>query len=386
MKVLWLDCQAGAAGDMILAALVDAGAPLEAIREGVGALLPGIPLSLEAERVDRCGVSALHLRVAAPDQHHHRTFREIAAMIGDSHLPAPVREVALGIFRCLARAEGKIHALPPDDVHFHEVGALDSIVDVVGVSIALHFLGVERIHVSPLPLGRGFVQSGHGLLPLPAPAALELLRGFTLVATDRSGELVTPTGASIVASLAASAPPPPFAPSAIGYGAGSRDDPHVPNVVRAVLGDDGAGIGRDVITLLSANLDDSTPESLGFLMELLLEGGALDVTFTPLQMKKNRPGVLVSVMVPPRDEKRLAELLLFHTTTLGVRMERMERMVLPRSIETVRTPWGEVRVKVARLGEMVRIAPEYDDCARIARERNLPLTQVMERVRQGYGS
>lgn len=384
MTILYLDCQAGISGDMTLAALIDAGAPIEPIQETLRHLLPQFRLDISTEQVTRGGVGGLHLRIGVDDPHCHRTFREIAAMIDASSLDPAVRQRGIAIFRRLAEVEGKIHGLSPGDVHFHEVGGVDSIIDIVGVSLALHHLGIETIHASPLPLDRGFVQCDHGTLPLPAPATLELLTGFTLFPSPLEGETVTPTGAAILAVCGTPVPPPPFVPLAVGYGAGSRDHPGRPNLLRAVIGRVDPAVERDEVTVVTTNVDDSTPEALGFVMERLFDDGALDVTFTPVQMKKDRPGVTITVIARPADGDRLARLLLLHTSTLGVRMERVGRILLPRKQDEVQTPFGPVRVTVARVGGVAKVIPEYGDCARIARERGLTLSAVMDAAVRGW--
>ncbi|HYW86879.1 MAG TPA: nickel pincer cofactor biosynthesis protein LarC, partial [Chloroflexota bacterium] len=288
-------------------------------------------------------------------------------------------------FQRLAEVEAAIHGTSVDEVEFHEVGALDAIVDVVGVALGLHVLEIDSITASGLPLGSGWVRSRHGLLPVPAPATLELMRRAAAPVRASpgegdAGELTTPTGAALLTVLARFAAPPAAPPTRIGYGFGSRE-PAWPNAVRVWL--TGNAPGHDEVVQIETNLDDTTPEELGFAMQILLDAGALDEAFSPLQMKKNRPGVLLRLLARPSDGPRLAELVLEHTTALGVRLETLQRLVARRSERTASTPWGEVRVKVKHLGEREVVAPEYEDCAQLARERGVPLRDVYEAARRG---
>jgi uncharacterized protein (TIGR00299 family) protein len=289
------------------------------------------------------------------------------------------------VFRKLAEAEATVHNTTPERVHFHEVGAVDAILDVVGCCWALEYLGVERIVCSPLPMGRGFVHAAHGTLPLPAPAVVELLRGIPTYGIPIEGETVTPTGAALAVALShAFGQQPPMRWEAVGYGAGTAVRP-LPNLLRLFLGEAYAPLSAQgtwqSIVQIETNLDDATPELLGYLMEQAMEQGALDIFFTPVQMKKNRPGVLVTLLASPERAEPLMNLLLSETPTLGVRYMLLNRRCLERTIHTVQTPWGAVRLKVAREGERVlHLAPEYDDCARIARAHGVPLQQVMQQA------
>jgi len=379
MLVAYFDCFAGASGDMALGALLDAGAPLDKLLDGLRTL----PLSgwdLKVERVRKGSISATSVTVVAEEHHPERRLSDIERIVAASRLPDEVKGKSLDIFRLLAEAEAKVHGIGVNEVHFHEVGAVDSIVDIVGVVYALHLLGVREVHSSSLPFSQGRVKTVHGELPVPAPAAMELLCGVPTYPLDIESELVTPTGAALLKGLAKSfGAPPPFTPRKVGYGAGKKDLPF-PNVLRVVIGEmpGEVALERERLTVVETNLDDMTGELVGFVMERLFEAGVRDVWVTPAQMKKNRPAVVLSVLCDPETLPAALQILLRETTTLGVRVQEVERLCLPREFEEVETPYGVVKVKVAKLGnEVVNISPEYEDCRRIALERNVPLKEVM---------
>ena len=387
---MYFDCFSGASGDMLLGGLLDAGAPLEEVRAGL-ATLPVAGWALEVEQARRQGLLGTHARVIVGEQtaQPRRGLAEVEAVVRGGGLPAPVTEHACAVFRRLAEAEARVHGTGLEEVHFHEVGAVDAIVDVVGVVLALHLLGVGPPHAysSGLPMGSGWVESEHGPLPAPAPATAELLRAARAPTrpaprAEVSGELTTPTGAALLTTLARFEEPAFREVEHIGYGLGTRALPW-PNVLRVWVGAPATpdALLRDTVVQIETHLDDSTPEQLGFAMERLLEAGAVDVAFGPLQMKKNRPGVLVRVLAQPPQARQLTELLLAHTSALGARVQTIERLVAPRSERTVRTPWGAVRVKEKRLGERVIVAPEYEDCAALARAAGLPLVVVYDAAR-----
>ncbi len=387
----YADCFSGASGDMLLGALVDAGAPLQAIRAGL-ATLPVQGWSVEARHVRRQGLrgTAVEVALAEAAPQPRRTLRDVESVVAAGSLPPLVQEQALAVFRRLAQAEAAVHGTAVDEVHFHEVGAVDAIVDVVGVVLALHLLGVEpgALFSSGLPTGSGWVRGEHGRLPVPAPATLELLRLAGAPtrrppSDDPSGELTTPTGAALLTTLATFQEPVFDRIEQVGYGFGTREAPW-PNAVRVWLGQvpSQPALARDTVVQIETNLDDATPEQLGFAMERLLEAGALDVAFSPLQMKKNRPGVLVAVLAREPDASRLAELLLLHTPALGARVQTLHRLVAARSERTVETPWGPVRVKLKHLGDRALAAPEYEDCAALARSAGVPLQSVYDAARQ----
>jgi len=313
--------------------------------------------------------------------HEHRKAATILEMIRESDLPERVKARSLAIFEAIAVAEGKIHGIDPSEVHFHEVGAMDSIIDTIGICLAMEDLGVDEIIASPVPTGYGKVRMAHGLYPIPAPATAELLRGIPLAKSHVQGELTTPTGAGVLKALATHfGPLENFKVDKIGYGAGTKDF-ETPNVIRALLGEvhsaTAGDAGRETIHVLEAQLDDCTAETLGYAMERLFEAGALDAYFTPVQMKKNRPGTLLTVLCLPPISERLEEILLEETTTFGVRRSIWTRRILEREIETTSTPYGDVRVKIGRLGERVmQMTPEYEDVARLAREQGVPFLDV----------
>jgi hypothetical protein len=363
---------------MILGALLDLGVPARIVREGLRALgLGGVRLSVE--RVRRGPIAARYVRFGVPRRlDRERTYRQIRAALLRSRLSRAVRERSLRVFEALARAEARIHGISVDRVHFHEVGAVDAIGDVVGSCLALEHLGAERITASPLPLGQGSVESDHGRLPLPAPAALELLRGAPTYPAGIREETVTPTGAAIIAALADGfGPLPTFVPERIGYGAGDDREQPLPNVLRAVLGAQGSVLETDTVFVLETNLDDMSPEHLPFLVERLLAEGSLDVTLTPVLMKKGRPGYVLRVLAAPSDRDRLARRVLLDSTAIGVRAYEAARLKLPRSTRTVATRFGRVRVKMVRgLDGRVAASPEYDSCRRLALRRDVPLVAV----------
>jgi uncharacterized protein (TIGR00299 family) protein len=389
MKLAYFDCFSGISGDMVLGALVDAGCPLEELRAGLARLgLGGWEIS--AEKVWKNGMAATYVRVQAADRQKHRSLSTILEILGKSALAAPVRERAAAIFQRLGEAEAKVHDVPIEKVHFHEVGAVDAIVDIVGAAIGFQALGIERFACSPLNLGSGTVKTAHGLLPVPAPATAELLRGRPTYSSGVERELVTPTGAAIVATLCEEfGPLPKMRVSAIGYGAGTADLPGQPNVVRLMVGETaetGAAIGTaEEVAVIEANLDDMNPQIYGYFLEKALGAGALDVFATPVQMKKNRPGTLLTLLCKPENADALMKLVFAETTTFGARTYRAERRVLPREWVTVQTEFGDVRVKVARAnGKVLRAAPEYEDCRKLAAERDVPLQKVIAQAMKRY--
>ena len=396
-KTLYFDCFSGASGDMVLGALLDLGLPLQELRSALGTLaVDGLDVS--AERVLRAGVSATKLRVSTPNSerltpkehthghqghhhhhhsHDHHSLKEIEGFIRKSALSAAAKDRAVALFDRLARAEAEIHAMPLEKVHLHEVGALDSIVDIVGAVYGLEQLGADRIVSSPLNVGSGTVKCEHGVFPVPAPATAKLLQGVPVYAGDVQMELVTPTGALIVTGYADSyGPLPPMTIAKIGYGAGDRDPKQHPNVLRLLVGDESAP-GHDRVVEIICEIDDMNPQLFGPLMDRLHAEGALDVYYAPVQMKKNRPGTLVTVLARPEHREKLSGILFAETTTIGVRYQEMTRECLAREIVTVETPLGAIRFKVARRnGQVLNASPEFEDCARIAAERSIPVKDV----------
>lgn len=378
MKIIYFDCFAGASGDMLLAALLDAGAPLQTIKKEL-ACLPLTGYELKLSRVLKKGLSALDLTVMiTEEQQPHRHYRQIAAMLEASALSPQVKNMSMAIFRRLAEAEGKVHGKTPEEVHFHEVGAVDSIVDIVGIAAALYALGAEKIYSSPLHTGTGFVHCAHGQMPIPAPATLELLNGVPVYSHGIEAELLTPTGAAVLTTLAEFGPLPAMTVSKSGYGAGKKE-PAVANLVRVIVGETAttAGYLRENAVVLEANIDDMNPEFYSYILEKLFGAGALDVTLIPVQMKKNRPGVILSVLTSQEREEPLLEIIFTETTTLGIRRLTAEKLMLPRSSISVETPYGVVRVKVAKSGNrIINAAPEYEDCLHLAKTTGTPLKKI----------
>ncbi len=384
MRIAYLDCASGVSGDMMLGALIDAGVDLAAVQTAVDSL--GLPsCRLQTETVKKRGFRALQLTVHHEPEHAHRHLHHIEEMIERSTLTPDQRRLALAIFGRVAEAEAKVHGTTIEKVHFHEVGAVDSIADIVGSAVAWDLLGVDRVECSAVPTGNGFVEIAHGRCAIPAPATGELLKGVPLAATDVEGELTTPTGAAIVAEMAdAFGNLPAMSIEAIGYGAGQKDFPQA-NLLRLLVGESAAVVESDTITLLETNLDDCTGEQIGRCAERLWAAGALDVCSTPLTMKKGRPGVQFSVQCRPADADKLAEIVFTETTALGMRRSRADRLVLPREATTVTTAWGDVAGKVATLLDgSRRFSPEYDSCREIADRENKPWAEVADAARRAF--
>jgi hypothetical protein len=379
-RLLYLDCFSGLAGDMILAALIDLGVPLDAVRDAVARLpLSGYGIRLERER--RQTIDAARFFVDVDEAHQpHRHYSDIRELIAGAGLDGETTRLAQEIFAALARAEARVHGATVDDVHFHEVGAVDSIVDIVGIAAALAHLGAA-VECAPPPLGRGFVETRHGTLPLPAPATLFLLEGVPVHGTEIEAELVTPTGAAVVKACARRfGPLPPMVIEAVGFGAGSRSHPGRPGLLRAVLGRAVAGAGSPGGThaVLEANLDDITGQLAGAVLERLLEQGALDAWITPIQMKKGRPALTLSALCRRDDLERIAAVFLAESTTIGLRHHPVGRFEMEREIREADTPYGRIRIKLARgPGGARNAAPEFEDCRRAARETGAPLKQVL---------
>jgi uncharacterized protein (TIGR00299 family) protein len=370
---------------MTLAALVDLGVPKKHLVSELKKLSLGT-YRLEIRTAMRHGISGKSLRVIEPrtkktahGHHHHRTFSDIETLISTSRLSPGVKEKSIAVFERLAKAEAAVHRKKPQDVHFHEVGALDSIVDIVGTVIALEYLGTGYIYASAIALGSGFVTCEHGTMPVPVPATVRLLKGIPVYDSGIRAELVTPTGAALISSLAAGfGAMPAMRMHSVGYGAGGREHETRPNMLRIIQGELQAPAGRDSVFVLEATIDDMSPEWAGFAMEKLLDAGALDVAFIPAQMKKNRPGLLLSVVCRPEDCQLLGAAILEHTTTAGIRMQPAERMTCARTAASVKTPFGTLRAKVLHGTRGQRLVPEYEACAKIARKKGLPLREIYE--------
>lgn len=383
MKTLYFDCFAGASGDMILGAMVAAGVDPNFLREQLSRL-PVTGFSINFESVNRSGLSATYARVETAHEHSHRHLADIKQIIDGSDLPGAVKQRAVQIFTRLAEAEARVHNEPIDHVHFHEVGALDAIVDVVGAAICFDVLQIERFVCSPLHVGSGMVKMAHGEFPIPPPAVAELLKGVPFYATEIKGELLTPTGAAIITTVCTEyGPIPEIKTDTAGYGAGTREYPDFPNVLRVLLGDTEAqGATDERLWMLETNLDDASPQIIGHVMDRVFELGALDCFFTPVQMKKNRPGVLVSVLCNRNEREAVMKLLFTETTTLGVRSYEVTRRALQRTVVRVETQYGPIDVKVAHLdGRIVNEMPEFEQCRQAAAKANVPLKIVEEAAR-----
>jgi uncharacterized protein (TIGR00299 family) protein len=389
MKILYFDCFGGISGDMAVGALIDAGACFTNLHEQLQLLgLEGY--TLQAHRDKSYGFQGTRFQVQLKEKHQPpRTWQDIARIIEASALSSQIKQTALSIFQKLARAEGKVHGVALEQVHFHEVGAIDSIIDIVGTVVALQELGIEKVYCSPLPAGCGYVRSRHGTLPIPAPATAELLKGLPLRPLDVEGELVTPTGAAIAVALACQfGSLPAMTISQIGYGLGNNDY-GIPNFLRVFIGEGGGQQYkkestpeklRQEISVLQTSIDDMNPEILAFTAEKILNSGALDVSITPVIMKKGRPGSLLTVLCLPETQTELIRIIFQETTTLGVRVHREERYLLPRQEICVQTDYGSVRVKIANAAGGGQISPEYEDCRKLAREKNIPLKSVYQSV------
>ena len=391
MRVLYFDCFAGASGDMICGALIDAGADVNELQAQLASLgLSGYRINVE--RVKRSSIAATKFNVAVDEANQpHRHLKDISEIINRSTLSDLTKWRALRAFELLADAEAHVHATTRDRIHFHEVGAVDSIIDTVGAMIGFELLGVERFFASALRVGHGTVKAAHGLMPVPAPATTELLRDIPVYAGDLEGEFVTPTGAAIIASLCeAFGPLPEMKITKTGYGAGTRNPQGFPNALRVMLGEP-AGEGRssarleEPLVVIETNIDDMNPQAFGFVMDRAFALGALDVFLTATQMKKSRPGVMLTILCEPVARETIMEMLLRETTTLGVRYYEARRRVLARTLETVETRYGQVRVKVARDGERtLHFQPEYEDCALLARQLGVPVIEVQSAASAAY--
>jgi uncharacterized protein (TIGR00299 family) protein len=371
MKIAYIDAFSGIAGDMTVAALLDAGADFNALTAGLHSLATGARFSFEKTR--RKGIAATRFHIEFADQKKHRHLPHIVKMIEAAALPEPVKQNAIKVFETLGAAEARVHGTSIEKVHFHEVGAIDSICDIVGACLALHLLGVEALYASPVNTGSGTVEADHGIMPVPAPATAMLLQGIPAYARGPETELTTPTGAALLAALSRGfGPMPAMTIQASGFGAGSKDFPQMANVVRVLIGESTAAPESTLVSVIEANIDDSSPEILGYAMERLLASGALDVTLQPVFMKKQRPATLLQIIARPQDQEALAAILFAETSTLGLRITHAERRVQTRSLVTVETPFGPVRIKVTPHGA----APEYEDCRQLALASDTPLKDI----------
>jgi pyridinium-3,5-bisthiocarboxylic acid mononucleotide nickel chelatase len=422
-RVLYFDCFSGISGDMALGALLDAGLPLDELKRALGTLALG-DAHVHADRVLRAGVSATKFSVHAHEHdhghnhhhhehpaqhpapgtmheapsprheaagtghhHEHRSLPEIFSLIDGSSLSPSGRARAKAMFQRLGEAEAAIHQMPVDQVHLHEVGALDSIIDIAGIAFAMEWVGADRIVCSPLNVGGGMVASAHGVFPVPAPATVSLLGNAPIYSGAVQKELVTPTGALIATTYAtAFGPLPPMSIESVGYGAGDRDDPTTPNVLRVLIGREAASPRTERVTVVECEIDDMNPQIFGVAMDRLYAAGALEVFYVAVQMKKNRPGTLLTVIVPPDKRPQIADVIFRETTTIGLRYDEVERECLQREIVSVETPIGAIRFKLARRdGRIVNATPEFDDCAKLAAANNLSVKEVQAMAIQAYG-
>jgi uncharacterized protein (TIGR00299 family) protein len=395
MKTLYFDCFAGASGNMILGALVALGVDERELIEQIK-LLDVSDFGIEIKTVNKSGISAIHARVKVPREHAHRHLHEIEKIINDSRLSETVKSRVVKIFTKLAEAEAKVHGIEIEKVHFHEVGAMDAIIDVVGACVGFEMLGIEKFVCSKIHTGSGFVKIAHGKFPVPPPAVVELLKNIPIYSTEIEGELITPTGAAIISTVCEDfGKIPEIKIEKTGYGAGTREYENFPNVLRLMLGEvqspkskvqspsatDNRQLTTDKLLLLETNIDDLSPQILGFVMERAFELGALDCWFTPIQMKKNRPATIISILCEEEKGEILSELLYTETTTLGIRVQGIERNCLPREIVKVETEFGEIAVKIARYdGKIVNAKPEYEQIREIALQSKKTLREIEREV------
>jgi hypothetical protein len=377
----YLDAFSGISGDMTVGALIDAGAPAAAVIDALESLSTGA--RFEVEKTKRSGIAASKFHVhlnAEPQKHRH--LSHILTIIDRATISARAKKNAAEVFHRLAEAESSVHGVSIEKVHFHEVGAADSIADIVGACVAFDLLNVDDVHSSPINVGSGTVMTEHGVLPIPAPATANLLAGKPIYARGPAMELTTPTGAALAATLSSAfGVLPPMRISSVGHGAGDRDFKESPNVLRVLIGERTGAPESTVVSVIEANIDDSSPQVLGYALERLMEAGALDASLSPLQMKKNRPGSLLRVIARPQDQELLAQLVFAETSTLGLRIHSAERRIETRQIVEVDTQFGKIRIKVSGHGSF---APEYDDCRAIAARTGTPLPEVLSAAQAAY--
>jgi uncharacterized protein (TIGR00299 family) protein len=383
MRIAYFDCFSGIAGDMILGALLDAGLELDTLKKELRKL-PLRGYEIKAFKTRKMGIKGTKFEVEIPKEETHRNLKDIFRIIDKSSLDEKNKDDSERIFKRLAEAEALVHGVNIDKIHFHEVGGVDAIIDIVGAVIGLHILKVDKIHSSPLSLGRGFVKFSHGKFPVPAPATLELCKKVPVRYNEVEGELVTPTGAAIITTLAEFSPRLDFKIEKVGYGAGSMDLKEIPNLLRVIIGHKEPSVEQDEIMVLETNIDNTSPEVLGYLSERLLERGALDVFFTPIFMKKGRLGTLLSVLCNPEKLNLLSSIIFSETGTIGLRTQFHLRKKLARRIEVVKTKFGKARVKIVKEGEKIYVSPEFEDCKILAGQNNLPLREIYKEVERSF--
>jgi uncharacterized protein (TIGR00299 family) protein len=383
MKIAYLDCFAGISGDMILGALLDCGLDTSHWKKELAKLsLSGY--ELEITKTTKLHICATKVKVKVKESSHHRKLSDIISLIGKSGLDNQVREKSIGVFNRLARAEAKVHGKKVEEVQFHEVGAVDAIVDVVGSVLGLKLLGISEVYGSELPLTKGMVKTEHGNFPVPAPATVELISGWPVKSRDLEAEIVTPTGAAILTTLGKFDQNLEFIPEKTGYGAGDKDFKEFPNVLRVTIGEKLSGYEQDEIAVLETNLDNTEPQVLGYLIERLLESGAKDAFYTPAVMKKSRPGVLLTVLADSKDTHNLSQIIFSETYTSGIRVRTESRRKLPRRIEEIETALGKARIKLLGENSNLQVLPEFEDCKMLAQKNNLPFKTVYEKIREAY--
>lgn len=386
MIIAYFDCFSGVSGDMILGALVDAGLGIEALREEL-AKLKVAGFRLETEKVEKHGIVGTKVNVVTGHEHVHRYLADIVKIIEGADISDAAKTKGKAVFARLADAEAKVHGTTPDRIHFHEVGALDAIVDVLGSILGLELLGVEEVYASALRMGTGFTSSAHGRLPVPVPAVVELTRGIPTERTQIRAELITPTGAAILTALSTSIGNVPFfRTERVGYGAGTRDLEEIPNLLRVHIGAMSGQVEEDRSVVIETNIDDMTPEVYGYVLDALLHRGAKDVYLTPVVMKKGRPGILLTVLADEARVEEVVRTIFRETSTFGVRMHDVRRVKMRRQAGSVETRFGTIRTKIGEFEGTIRITPEFDDCARIAQERNVSILEVYRAVQDVAGT
>jgi len=385
MKIIYFDCFSGIAGDMIIGALLDGGLEISALRKELKKL-PLTGYEIKAFKTEKQGIKGTKFEVKAPHEKTHRDLKDIIRIIEKSSLAKKIKDDSKKIFKRLAEAEAKVHGVDIDKIHFHEVGGVDAIVDILGAVIGLDILKVDKIYSSPLSFGKGYVKFSHGKFPVPAPATVELCKNIPVRYADIEGELVTPTGAAIITTLAEFSPRLDFKIEKIGYGAGSMDLKEIPNLLRVMIGETELDLEQDEILVLETNIDNTTPEVLGYLTEKLLAKGALDVYLIPVIMKKGRPGTILSVICNIDKSNELSSIIFSETGTIGLRTQFHLRKKLSRKIEMVKTRFGKARVKVITDGKKVHISPEFEDCRILADKNNIPLREVYKEVEKSFWS
>ncbi len=378
MKIAYLDCFSGVSGDMLVGSLLDAGLPFEELER----IVSGLNLdrfTISAKKEGRNNIFGTQFHVSLKEKHQKaRYLNDIKEIITSGDIPLAVVEKCISVFEKLAKTEGEIHHISPDELHFHEVGAIDSIIDIVASVVGIYLLGIEKLFVSRMPVGKGIITSAHGKIPLPSPATIALLKGVPIYDSGQEVEIITPTGAALITSLCSSfGPMPSMIVERVGYGVGSRTLADRPNLLRILIGNDIDKQRSETVVVLESNLDDMSPELLGYLMDRLFDAGAKDVTFSHIQMKKNRPGIQLQVIGQPEDKDRLSSIIFKESTTLGIRFNYSQRSILTRGELMVESPWGKMRVKkVINQGGKTALLPEYEECRRVAKANNLALRDI----------